>query len=319
MEIGETYTAQSGRKYHVLERIATTDGAKIFTARSLNERGRPIRVVKNFRRHGGLGEFKLEREREILTYLNQINSGEDYPGVIKLLDYSEEELSLILEYARGGDLDDSIDYRGVGGFDLAKAVTIIKQLSGTLSRMFRNEGIVHRDLKPGNVLLSESVSRNLRGEEQGGSLEELAQAGGMKLCDFSLALKCDRDTGKYESEVHERKRPSCFIGTPLYCSPKIIRGERGDERSDVWALGVIAYELLVKGGAFNRNLPLEKLLGEINNFQFPKKIKRDLCGFERVMYAMMQKNPEDRITAEEIHYLASEFERRVLEFSPKTL
>ena len=312
MEPGDAYRAQSGREYHLLEKIAAAGDANVFTARSLNEIGRPIRVMKRFRNRGGLGEIRLKREREILTHLNQANSGEDYQGVIKLYDYSEEKLFLILEYMRGGDLGDSISYTGTGNFHLAEAMTILRQLSGTLAKMFRNEGIVHRDVKSENILLSESSSKYLRdNEEQNRSLKELAQLEGIKFCDFSLALIYNKSTGEYESKVHDRKISGYFIGTLKYCAPEITEENRGDERSDVWSLGVIAYDLLIPGGAFPGAKSPKQMFQKLITFVRAREIKRDLHGFEEVMYSMMQRNPKDRITAEEIHGIASELEGKL--------
>lgn len=313
MELRETYTytSDSGREYGILKEIANTGEANIFTARSPNEKGLPIRVIKSFKRHKS-GEIKFEREREILSHLNKDNSGEDYPGVIRLYDYNEEKLFLILEYMGGGNLADSIDYVGTGNFHLAEAVTIIRQLSGTLAKMFRNEGIIHRDVKSENILLSESASNCLKdNEEQNRSLEELAQPGEIKFCDFSLALKYNEDTREYESKVHDRTKTGSFVGTPKYCSPEITTGARGDERSDVWSLGVIAYDLLMPGGVFSGAKSPREVFSEINAFDSPRKIKRKLHGFEEVLYGMMQRNPEDRIMAEEIHSIASEFEEKL--------
>ena len=317
MEIGEEYTTKPGQKYHVLKRIAQTSGANIFTVRSLNERGKPIRVIKSFKRHDRLAAIELEREIDVLTRLNQSNSGEDYPGVIKLLDHSKDELFLIMEYMRGGDLNDSINYKGIGNFHLAEAVTIIRQLSGTLAKMFRNEGIVHRDVKPDNILLSESASGCLRdNREQNRNLEELAQTGEIKFCDFSLSLTHNRDTGEYESDVHQETEEGYFIGSLKYCAPEITGSKdgvnkKGDEKSDIWSLGVIAYDLLVRGSAFFDAKSTIEVLSKIATFDSPREIKRDLHGFEEVVYGMLQKHPKDRITAEEIHRIALEFEEKL--------
>jgi len=313
MELRETYTytSDSGREYGILEKIANTDGANIFTVRSLDEENQPTRIIKQFKGHR-LREIRFEEERRILTQLNQTNGVTGYPGVIKLYDSSEKNFFLILEYIRGGTLRDIIDK--MGRLELPEGVTVIKSMSGTLADIFENHGIVHRDVKPENTLLSESASRCVRdNEEQNRSLEELAQPGEIKYCDFSLYLRYNRDTGKYESKIHDETKPGFFIGSLKYCSPEITKGTRGDERSDVWALGVIAYELLVDGGAFLDAKSPREVFSEINTFDFPRKIKRNLHGFEEVLYGTMQINPKDRLTAREIHDASSDFEKKLRE------
>ena len=247
------------------------------------------------------------------TQLNQANNGQGYPGIVNLYDCCEENFFLIFEYVGGGTLMDAIYERGI--FKLPEGVAIIKPISGTLTDVFESEGIVHRDVKPGNILLSRNAGGCLNNSqlEQGKCLEELSKEGAIKFCDFSLALRHNKTTGEYESRVHDRIKTGYFVGSLLYCAPEILGAMRGDEKSDIWALGVVAYELLVEGGAFPNVVSPRELYSAIATFDSPREIKRSLHGFEEVLYGMMQRNPDDRLTAREIHDASSDFEKKLRE------
>lgn len=313
MELRETYTytSDSGREYRVLEKIANTVGANVFTTTSLNEENQPTRVLKQLKKDSE--KFKFEEERRILTQLNQTNGGTGYPGVIKLYDSSEKNFFLILEYIKGGTLRGIIDKRD--RLELPEGVAVIKSMSGTSADIFENEGIVHRDVKPENTLLSKSARNYLSNDhpESERGLEEIIQPGDLKLCDFAYSLRYNKATGEYESKVHDRIRTGYFVGSLQYCAPEIVKAERGYERSDVWALGVIAYELLVEGGAFLDVKSPREMYQAIATFDSPRKIERKLHGFEEVLYGMLQKNPDDRLTAREIYDASSDFEKKLRE------
>ncbi len=292
---GETYEGSPGKNYFVRNFIGGGGEAKVFTVRSLNERGKPIRVAKHFNTPLHDIAIKFEEERDTLRTLGGSNGKPNYPGAVTLYDSNKNDFFLILEYVEGGSLEAPLDMGGFGSFELADAVQIIRSASGTLADIFEGEGIAHRDVKPGNMLLGDCI----------------------KFCDFTLALKKNRNTGKYESPVYDGKKEGSFLGTPNYCSPEIVSGggkgweEWGDERSDVWSLGVISYEMLTKEGAFPRTSGLRRLLKKISLFKGPRTIEEDLGGFEKIIYEMMQRRPEDRPCSREVNSWCSEFEKKL--------
>lgn len=87
--------------------------------------------------------------------------------------------------------------------------------------------ILHRDIKPENVVLIHVL--------------EIVTQGNVKLCDFGWA-------------VHKKEElRSTFCGTPLYLSPELLQGERYDEKVDLWAIGILAYELCLGCSPFDIN------------------------------------------------------------------
>jgi serine/threonine protein kinase len=141
----------------------------------------------------------------------------DHPGVVRSLDGAEHrtEPYLVLEYVEADDF--RLRLREMGGrVPVSVALDWGSQLAATLQYLHEH-GVTHRDLKPENLLVTSD--------------------GKIKVIDFGTALLAGakRLTWRHLTEG---------IGTPDYMSPEQIQGERGDPRSDIYAWGVIMYELL---------------------------------------------------------------------------
>jgi WD40 repeat protein/DNA-binding SARP family transcriptional activator len=149
---------------------------------------------------------RFEREAQIVARL-------EHPHVVPLYDYWREPDAayLVMRYLRGGSLEDLL---ADGPLEPARAASILDQMAAALSAAHR-QGIVHRDVKPGNVLLDEE--------------------GNAYLTDFGVAL----DVG-----APEKTSGTMMRGTPAYLSPEQIRLEPAVPASDVYALGVVLYEML---------------------------------------------------------------------------
>ncbi|QEG38351.1 protein kinase domain-containing protein [Roseimaritima ulvae] len=121
----------------------------------------------------------------------------------------------------------------VGGLGLQPALTIVRDVARSLALAHRS-GMIHRDLKPENILLDKE--------------------GVPWIADFGLALREDEQDGR-EGEV---------AGTPLYMSPEQVRGNADwlDGRTDIWAAGVLLYELIAGRPPFNAK-NVERLIREI--------------------------------------------------------
>ena len=126
----------------------------------------------------------------------------------------------VMEYFNGETLNAYIARRGA--LPLAEAIDILRQLAEGMCAAHKI-GVIHRDLKPDNIFLVPKPS------------------GGMHvvILDFGIA----KLVGPSDSE-NGVTRAGLFIGTPHYCAPEQISGARVSEATDVYALGVIAYELL---------------------------------------------------------------------------
>lgn len=148
---------------------------------------------------------------------------------------------IVMEFHPGRTLDDAIYERGA--LDEREARPLLGQLASALSYLHKN-GIVHRDLKPGNIMMA---------------------AAGATLTDFGLAK-----AGSKLQEVTEETSQLAFAGTPLYMAPEQIRGGEANARTDLYAFGCVAYELLVGARPFvgsNLNAMIEEKL----SYRVPKR------------------------------------------------
>ena len=137
---------------------------------------------------------------------------------------AEGTLYLTMEYVLGEDLKRLI--RRMGQFPTGKAVSVANQISEGLSAA-HDLGIVHRDLKPSNIMVDEE--------------------GNARIMDFGIArsLKEKGITGA-----------GVMIGTPEYMSPEQVEGKDVDQRSDIYSLGIILFEMLVGRVPFEGETPL---------------------------------------------------------------
>ena len=156
---------------------------------------------------------RFKREQEIGQLL-------DHPGIVKT--YNSEERSrlyMVIEWVDGRLLRTILNEEKKLPID--RAVKISLGMCDALDYMHKR-GIVHRDLKPENVMVDENDN--------------------IKLIDFGIAMKEDARRLTFVNV-------SNMLGTPDYISPEQVKGGRGDQRSDIYALGIMLYEMLTGHGA----------------------------------------------------------------------
>jgi serine/threonine protein kinase len=183
----------------------TRDGAEVALKVIHRERCGDPQVFARFR-----------REAKILERL-------DSPHVVPILDCATHDdlVVLALELARGPSLE-AILAQSDGGLPAPEAVEIARQIGVALGAAHA-AGIVHRDLKPANVMV----------DDQG------AEGPLVRILDFGLAKVI-----LAEHQMTAITDRGMIFGTPEYMAPEQARGEEADERSDLYALGVVLYEML---------------------------------------------------------------------------
>ena len=174
-------------------------------------------------------EFMERFRREARTAANL-----RHPNVITVHDFGEDERGvpfLVLEYIEGPTLADLMD----AGLDDSRVPNLLDQIAAGLDYAHAR-GVIHRDIKPGNVLLTDD--------------------GRAVLADFGLA---------WLLEGAHLTLTGGVIGTPEYMSPEQAAGEPIDHRSDVYALGVVLYEMLVGERPFVAETPIGVLLKHLQD------------------------------------------------------
>jgi serine/threonine-protein kinase len=224
-------------RYEILDSLG--EGAYAETYKALDTRSGDTVVLKmpnpNLFADPGLFQ-RYRRESDIARKL-------DHPGVQRGVDGGDTrtEPYLVLEYIDGDNLR-RVLRSGPDLIPVDKALDWGRQLAAAIAYLHQ-EGIVHRDLKPENVLVTTD--------------------GRLKIADFGTAMLegARRLTWKHLSES---------LGTPDYMSPEQIQGGRGDDRSDVYAWGVLMYELLTGRVPFGGDNWMAVMAGHLG--EHPKPI-----------------------------------------------
>jgi eukaryotic-like serine/threonine-protein kinase len=194
--------------YRILERLGGGGMGEVFKAEDLRL-GR--RVALKFL-PPELGRDPVAKER--FAQEARAASALDHPNICALHDIDETEdgrLFLAMAFYEGESLKKRLD---AGPLPLDEALGLGEQVAAGLAKAHA-EGIVHRDIKPANLMLTRD--------------------GVVKIVDFGLAKLAD-SPGLTRSGVS--------VGTPAYMSPEQARGEPVDQRSDLWSLGVVLYEMI---------------------------------------------------------------------------
>jgi serine/threonine protein kinase len=229
------------------------------------------------------------REASILAKLQHAN-------VVTLFDYgrieglADERYFMAMEYLAGDTLAQRL--KRVGSLSVPESLRILRQLARGL-REAHKLGVVHRDLKPSNVMLVP--------EEDGGE--------GVKILDFGIGKLLGTS-----DDDQELTQEGAFLGSPKYIAPEQVNERRVDQRTDVYALGVIAYECLSGRVPFEGQTNLETILAHTNQAVKPMAERSPGTMVPEVVESFvrrcLEKEPENRPQSmEEVLRGISECER----------
>jgi serine/threonine-protein kinase len=222
---------------------------------------------------------RFRREEEIGQQL-------DHPGVVKTYDGEERSrLYMVIEWVQGRLLRAILNEQGLNEkskLPVERAVHFALEMCDALDTMHKH-GVVHRDLKPENVMVD--------------------AADHIKLIDFGIAMKEDA-----RRITHATITPA--LGTPDYISPEQVKGQRGDQRSDIYALGAMLYEMLTGQPPFTGPNPLavmnERLLIDPTparelNPEIPPAL-------EEILFRALERDPRHRYST--AHEMAWDLEHQ---------
>jgi serine/threonine protein kinase/Tol biopolymer transport system component len=208
---------------------------------------------------------RFEREARIVSSLN-------HPHICTLFDVGTADHHvqyLVMEYIDGETLQQRLR-RGAVPLPLALEYAI--QIVDALDKAHRR-GVIHRDLKPGNVMLTKS---------------------GVKLLDFGLARQWSSSASIDESK--SLTVAGTIMGTPQYTSPEQLEGLQGDARTDIFAFGALAYEMITGKAAFHGSSQVQLVGAILKDDPRPiAEIVPDVpIAFVRTVSRCLAKDPEDR-------------------------
>lgn len=214
---------------------------------------------------GDEARMRFRREALALARLN-------HPNIGSIFDFDSEGGTdfLVMEFVSGPTLHARL---ASGPLSEKQAATIGMQIASALQEA-HEQGLIHRDLKPGNVMLTAK--------------------GTAKVLDFGLA-KLLAPTGDDEA-TRDLTETRGTVGTLPYMAPEQLRGEQADPRVDIYALGLILYELVTGRRAYPEHqgpLLVDAILHQTP--VAPRAIQARISAeFERIILKCIEKNPDDR-------------------------
>jgi serine/threonine-protein kinase len=185
-----------------------------------------------------------------------------------------------------------------GAMPPREAIDVLDAMCDALEAA-HEKGVIHRDLKSDNVFIVP-----VRKEKR------------VKLLDFGLAKL---DTSRNDPDSIHKTKDGIIVGTPAYMSPEQARGKSVDHRTDIYALGCLAYKMVTAKLPFNADNAMDLIVKQLNDAPpSPAKLApRTPAPLSRVIQRMMSKAPEDRPTLAEIRKVLAELRAPTAAEQPK--
>lgn len=216
-------------RYQIQSQLGRGGMATIFLAYDpMFERNVAIKVLPPEYLHDPSFRGRFEREAKTIATL-------EHPAIVPVYDFGEQggQPYLVMRYMRGGSLEDRLER---GAIPIPEATKILERIGSALDHAHKS-GIVHRDLKPANILFDEY--------------------GDAFLADFGIVKI---------TEATSNLTGGGIIGTPAYMSPEQIHGDKEvDGRSDIYALGVILFEMLTGQMPYRADTPAKLMMAHVLN------------------------------------------------------
>jgi len=247
--------------YRIINQIGQGGMATVYKAYQASmDRNVAVKVLP-----GQLAESKeftkrFQQEAHIIAKL-------EHAHILPVFDYGESDgiSYFVMRYLEAGTLKNKME---AGPLSLSEVDRIFTQLTSALSYA-HSHGVIHRDLKPANALIDSQSN--------------------LFLTDFGIAKLL-------ESASPRLTQTDAIMGTPAYISPEQAQAQTVDQRSDIYSLGIILYEMVTGRVPFVADTPLAVILKHVTNpLPLPSSIKADIPeAIEQVILKALAKNPDDR-------------------------
>jgi beta-lactam-binding protein with PASTA domain/predicted Ser/Thr protein kinase len=246
-------------RYRIVRKLGAGGMADVYLAED-QELGRRVAIKILNGRHANDDQFieRFRREAKNAAALN-------HPNIVSIYDRGEAEDTyyIAMEFLDGRTLKELIVTRGKAPVNVT--IEYASQILSAL-RFAHRHGIVHRDIKPHNVLVDAE--------------------GRVKVTDFGIA----------RAGTSQMTEAGSIVGTAQYLSPEQARGGEVDQRSDLYSLGVVLYELLTGKTPFDGETPVEIAMKHLSNApKPPSELRSDIPReLDMVVMRALAKDPDDR-------------------------
>src|SRR6187200_217078 len=253
-------------RYRIVRKLGSGGMADVYLAED-EELGRRVAIKILNDRHATDESFVERFRREAKNA-----AGLSHPNIVSIYDRGEAEGTyyIAMEYLDGRSLKELVVARGP--LPIQDAIAATRQVLGAL-RFAHRKGVVHRDIKPHNVMADAD--------------------GRLKVTDFGIA----------RAGVSQMTVAGSIIGTAQYLSPEQARGAAVDQRSDLYSVGILLYEMLTGTVPFTGDSPVEIAMKHLSDTPPPPSLERpDIPpDLDMIVLRALAKNPDDRFqTAEEM-------------------
>src|SRR5262245_8245209 len=251
-------------RYRIQRKLGAGGMADVYLAED-QELGRRVAIKILNNRHANDDQFieRFRREAKNAAALN-------HPNIVSIYDRGdvEDTYYIAMEFLGGRTLKELIVGRGAPPINVA--IEYARQILSAL-RFAHRHGIVHRDIKPHNVLVDAE--------------------GRVKVTDFGIA----------RAGTSQMTEAGSIVGTAQYLSPEQARGSGVDQRSDLYSLAVVLYELLTGSVPFNGDTPVEIAMKHLSQKpEPPSELRSELPReLDLVVMRALAKDPEDRYQSAE--------------------
>ncbi|MDH3942858.1 MAG: serine/threonine protein kinase [Anaerolineae bacterium] len=248
-------------RYHIEEQLGEGGMATVYKAYDTDLQR--IVAIKFIRKDLSIQQSAISRFTREARALAKLN----HPSINRVLDYGwhEDTPYFVMEYLPGGNLKESTGEP----LNWKSASEIVLLLSRALAYAHENK-VIHRDIKPANILMGDD--------------------GSPVISDFGISKMVEAES------TSDLTTSGAIVGTPAYMSPEQGQGEPADNRSDIYSLGVVYYELLTGRTPYQADTPVAIILKQINDpLPSPRKLVSEIpVRIEQMLFKALAKDPSNR-------------------------